>query len=80
MAQQCTLQPGDGPAAEFVTTGHAADFGPPHTRVKVGHRDQQALGVILQLHSRPNIHTAPKEDSMHYYLKETNNDNMFHNL
>lgn len=46
VAQESTLDPGESPAAQLVTAGHAADFGAPDTRVEVHSRDHQALGVV----------------------------------
>lgn len=47
VAQEGTLDPGDSPAAQLVTAGHAADSSAPDAWVKVSSRDQQALGVVL---------------------------------
>lgn len=61
MAQEGTLDPGESPAAQLVTAGHAADFGAPDARVKVRSRDHQALGVVLQLPSTPCV-DVPKQN------------------
>lgn len=47
VAQEGTLDPGESPAAQLVTAGHAADFGAPDARIEVHCRDHQALGVVL---------------------------------
>lgn len=60
VAQEGTLDPGESPAAQLVTAGHAADFGAPDARVEVRSRDHQALGVVLQLHSTPRV-GVPKQ-------------------
>lgn len=68
MAQQCTLDPSDSPAAQLVTTRHAADSSTPETWVKIGYRDQQALGMVLQLHSSPDaVCRAPKQNIRLYF-------------
>lgn len=55
VAQQCTLNPSNSPAAHLVTSGHRADPGTPDAWLEIGYRDQQSLGMTLQLHIGPGL-------------------------